>query len=54
MQPTTGRVYGGGIQSDGVFSNLTAKPERAGEEKEELPPVGFALSTPLVLVSDKL
>ena len=35
---TSGRVYGGGIQSDGVFSNLTAKPERGGEEKEELPP----------------
>ncbi|CAK7207579.1 hypothetical protein SEUCBS139899_010389 [Sporothrix eucalyptigena] len=35
--PTTGRVYGGGIQSDGVFSNLTARPE-PGEEKEELPP----------------
>lgn len=36
--PTTGRVYGGGIQSDGVFSNLTARPE-PGEEKDELPPV---------------
>ncbi|KAK0738173.1 hypothetical protein B0T18DRAFT_333963 [Schizothecium vesticola] len=36
--PTSGRVYGGGIQSDGVFSNLTAKPELGGEEKEELPP----------------
>ncbi|KJR87538.1 metal homeostatis protein bsd2 [Sporothrix schenckii 1099-18] len=35
--PTTGRVYGGGIQSDGVFSNLTARPE-PGEEKDELPP----------------
>jgi hypothetical protein len=32
------RIYGGGIQSDGVFSNLTAKPE-TGEEKEEQPPV---------------
>lgn len=31
-------VFGGGIQSDGVFSNLTAKPERGGEEKEEQPP----------------
>ncbi|KAK0648075.1 hypothetical protein B0T16DRAFT_370347 [Cercophora newfieldiana] len=37
-QSTRGRVYGGGIQSDGVFSNLNAKPERAGEEKEEMPP----------------
>ncbi|CAK7230165.1 hypothetical protein SBRCBS47491_007493 [Sporothrix bragantina] len=35
--PTTGRVYGGGIQSDGVFSNITARPE-PGEEKDELPP----------------
>jgi hypothetical protein len=34
----SGRVYGGGIQSDGVFSNLTAKPERVVEEKEEQPP----------------
>lgn len=32
------RVYGGGIQADGVFSNLTAKPDR-GAEKEEQPPV---------------
>ncbi|KAK4185671.1 hypothetical protein QBC35DRAFT_524769 [Podospora australis] len=36
--PTTSRVYGGGIQSDGVFSNLSAKPETGGVEKEELPP----------------
>lgn len=36
--PATGRVYGGGIQSDGVFSNLTAKPERGSPEKEEQPP----------------
>ncbi|EFX03922.1 metal homeostatis protein bsd2 [Grosmannia clavigera kw1407] len=35
--PSSNRVYGGGIQSDGVFSNLTAKPE-AGVEKEEQPP----------------
>lgn len=34
---TSGRVYGGGVQSDGVFSNLTAKPEVG--EKEEQPPV---------------
>ncbi|EPE04388.1 metal homeostatis protein bsd2 [Ophiostoma piceae UAMH 11346] len=33
----SGRVYGGGIQSDGVFSNLVARPD-TGEEKEELPP----------------
>ncbi|KAJ4288342.1 hypothetical protein N0V88_007380 [Collariella sp. IMI 366227] len=36
--PTTSRVYGSGIQSDGVFSNLSAKPEQGGEQKEELPP----------------
>ena len=35
----TSRIYGGGIQSDGVFSNLTAKPERTEGEKEEQPPV---------------
>ena len=34
----SGRVYGGGIQSDGVFSNLVARPD-TGEGKEELPPV---------------
>ncbi|KAG9230305.1 hypothetical protein BJ875DRAFT_507403 [Amylocarpus encephaloides] len=32
-----GRVYGGGSGSDGVFANLSAKPER-GVEKEEHPP----------------
>ncbi|AEO67559.1 uncharacterized protein THITE_2116454 [Thermothielavioides terrestris NRRL 8126] len=36
--PTTSRVYGSGIQSDGVFSNLSAKPDRGDGEKEELPP----------------
>lgn len=42
---TSGRVYGGGIQNEGVFSNLTAKPERNnGAEKEELPPVRIPLS----------
>ncbi|TVY87777.1 Metal homeostatis protein [Lachnellula willkommii] len=35
--PTTGRVYGGGSGSDGVFANLSAKPE-TGSEKEEHPP----------------
>lgn len=38
--PTTPfRIYGSGIQNEGVFSNLTAKPERGGEVKEEQPPV---------------
>jgi hypothetical protein len=35
-----GRVYGGGSGGDGVFANLSAKPE-AGEKLEEHPPVGF-------------
>ena len=34
----TGRIYGGGSGSDGVFANLSAKPE-AGEKTEEHPPV---------------
>ena len=34
----TGRVYGGGSGSDGVFANLSAKPE-TGEKAEEHPPV---------------
>jgi hypothetical protein len=36
--PTTTRVYGGGSGSDGVFANLSAKPE-TGEKMEEHPPV---------------
>ncbi|KAL1839267.1 hypothetical protein VTJ49DRAFT_1704 [Mycothermus thermophilus] len=36
--PTTRRIYGSGIQSDGVFSNLSAKPDRGDNEKEEAPP----------------
>lgn len=37
---STGRVYGGGSGSDGVFANLSAKPE-SGEKLEEHPPVCF-------------
>jgi len=37
VQPTSGRVYGGGSGSDGVFANLSAKPE-TGEKVEEHPP----------------
>jgi hypothetical protein len=33
------RIYGGGIQSDGVFSNMTARPERGEKIVEEAPPV---------------
>ena len=36
-----GRVYGGGSQADGVFSNMSAKPERGDGEKEEQPPVSL-------------
>ncbi|KAI1424327.1 hypothetical protein F5Y12DRAFT_462514 [Xylaria sp. FL1777] len=35
---TTSRIYGGGIQSDGVFSNMTARPERGEKIVEEAPP----------------
>lgn len=35
---SSGRVYGGGSGSDGVFANLSAKPESA-EKLEEHPPV---------------
>jgi hypothetical protein len=41
--PTSSRVYGSGIQADGVFSNLSAKPERGDGEKDELPPVSPAM-----------
>ncbi|OLN96903.1 Metal homeostatis protein BSD2 [Colletotrichum chlorophyti] len=37
-QATPFRIYGSGIQNEGVFSNLTAKPERGNEVKEEQPP----------------
>ncbi|KAG6127122.1 hypothetical protein E4U38_006468 [Claviceps purpurea] len=32
------RVVGGGVGSDGVFANLSAKPDRTESEKDELPP----------------
>ncbi|KAI5859941.1 hypothetical protein GGS23DRAFT_255839 [Durotheca rogersii] len=35
---TSSRVYGGGIQSDGVFSNMMARPERGEKIVEEAPP----------------
>lgn len=37
-----GRVYGGGSQADGVFSNMSAKPERGDSENDEQPPVSIA------------
>ena len=33
------RVMGGGVGSDGVFANMSARPERNESEKEEQPPV---------------
>jgi hypothetical protein len=39
-----GRVYGGGMASDGVFANLNAKPE-VGEKLEEHPPVRLYSTT---------
>jgi hypothetical protein len=36
-------VYGGGSESDGVFANLSAKPE-SGEKLEEHPPVRLSKS----------
>ncbi|EGX89972.1 metal homeostatis protein bsd2 [Cordyceps militaris CM01] len=36
---TRGRVVGGGVGTDGVFANMSARPEReAAVEKEEMPP----------------
>ncbi|KJZ74716.1 hypothetical protein HIM_05833 [Hirsutella minnesotensis 3608] len=32
------RYMGGGVGTDGVFANLSARPERRGSEKEEQPP----------------
>lgn len=40
-----GRVYGGGSGSDGVFANLSAKPE-TGEKTEEHPPVRLYFTPP--------
>lgn len=38
VHPTGARIFGGGTANEGVFSNLMAKPERGGEEKDEMPP----------------
>jgi hypothetical protein len=38
-----GRVIGSGFASDGVFANMSARPERTDSEKDEQPPVGFRL-----------
>ncbi|KAH8175158.1 metal homeostatis protein bsd2 [Sarocladium implicatum] len=32
------RVMGGGVGSDGVFANMSARPERVESEKDEMPP----------------
>lgn len=39
------RVVGGGNGTDGVFANLSARPERRNSEKEEQPPVSNALAS---------
>jgi len=45
-RPILGRVFGGGMQSDGVFSNLSARPEVGSQvEKDEAPPVCLSIST---------
>jgi len=49
QRPTTGRVYGGGMARDGVFSNLSAKPEVGDPEKEDLPPVCFPYTSTLLV-----
>jgi hypothetical protein len=36
------RVFGGGSQADGVFSNMSARPELADAEKDEQPPVSLS------------
>lgn len=46
---TTGRVYGDGSGSDGVFANLSAKPE-SGEKLEEHPPVRFDIGLKVYVV----
>lgn len=42
--PIQGRVYGGG-SGDGVWANLSAKPERGEKLIEEFPPVRIPVST---------
>ena len=36
----SGRIMGGGNGTDGVFANMSARPERQDSEKDEQPPVG--------------
>lgn len=40
----SGRVVGGGIATDGVFANMSARPERQETEKDEQPPVSLGYS----------
>jgi hypothetical protein len=44
VQRTT-RVVGGGGATDGVFANMSARPERQNTEKEEQPPVRLQFPT---------
>jgi hypothetical protein len=41
-----GQTYGAGNQNDGVFANLSAKPQR-GDDVDEKPPVSHYQSLPL-------
>lgn len=40
----SGRVIGSGFSSDGVFANMSARPERTDSEKDEQPPVRALLT----------
>jgi hypothetical protein len=39
------RVFGGGTQADGVFSNMSARPDLADAEKDEQPPVRISATS---------
>ena len=45
----SGRVVGSGFASDGVFANMSARPERTDSEKDEQPPVRQHLEISLSL-----
>lgn len=43
------RIVGGGSGTDGVFANMSARPERTESEKDEQPPVSHAVSSIIVI-----
>lgn len=47
---------GGGVGSDGVFANMSARPERVESEKEkdEMPPVCSLINSHTVLTTGNL